>query len=354
MHVIIGLLILLTILILLKKFIGFALIIGSIGYGIYLLKNKNTFKNYSKTRKIVTGIIMLLTLSLGSTLALPDENTIEKTPLDHSNVVEQEHKSDGIALSPASSTENINNESDIDVQDNENEPKIQESEFQQATITKLVDGDTVYAELEDGTEHKVRLIGVNTPETKHPTKDVQYYGKEASAFTENSLQGKTVYLEKDVSDTDKYDRLLRYVWIEKPSDINEDEVKNKMFNAILVSNGYANTATYPPDVKYQDYFSVLENEAKENNIGLWNETKADEAIATNNSTDTNVNNSTENASVENTTPTTTVYVGNSNSYKFHESYCSHAKKIASHNRVELNSREKAINSGYVPCKVCNP
>ena len=83
------------------------------------------------------------------------------------------------------------------------------------------------------------------------------------------LYGKTVYLEKDVSETDKYGRLLRYVWFQVPNDFSENEIKENMFNASLVLNGYANATTYPPDVKYTNYFNKFEKTARNENIGLW-------------------------------------------------------------------------------------
>ena len=143
--------------------------------------------------------------------------------------------------------------------------------FQEATVTRVVDGDTIYVKC-DGQEHKLRFIGVDTPETKHPRKPVQYFGKEAAAYTSENLPvGKTVWLQKDVSDTDKYGRLLRYVWVKQPA-TNEptvDEIKSGMFNAILVMGGYAAPSTYPPDVKYSDLFLELSQDARNNGWGLW-------------------------------------------------------------------------------------
>ncbi|OAT72181.1 hypothetical protein A7K69_10925 [Parageobacillus thermoglucosidasius] len=130
-------------------------------------------------------------------------------------------------------------------------------------MARVVDGDTF--ELTDG--RKVRLIGVNTPEstTRH-----EQYGKEASNYTSSKLAGKTVWLQKDVSETDRYGRLLRIVWLQVPTDdMNESEIRSKMFNADLVLNGYAEPSTYPPDVKYADYFRKFAREARENNKGLW-------------------------------------------------------------------------------------
>ena len=137
-------------------------------------------------------------------------------------------------------------------------------------VSRVVDGDTVVVTL-NGKDEKVRLIGVNTPESVgRYAKKPQPYGKEASKYTKEQLDGKTVYLEKDVSDTDKYGRLLRYIWLEEP---NKSKLEQKMFNAILLKEGYASVMTYPPDVKYSEEFVEIEKEASNNNIGLWKNKK---------------------------------------------------------------------------------
>ncbi|WP_254178836.1 thermonuclease family protein [Cytobacillus oceanisediminis] len=132
-----------------------------------------------------------------------------------------------------------------------------------ATVSRVVDGDTI--ELSDGS--KVRLVGVNTPESTTKTEE---FGKEASDYTASKLEGKNVWLQKDVSDSDRYGRLLRFVWLDIPTDdMNESEIRSKMFNADLVLNGYAEPSTYTPDVKYSEYFVKYAREARENSTGLW-------------------------------------------------------------------------------------
>lgn len=130
---------------------------------------------------------------------------------------------------------------------------------------RVVDGDTIVATI-DNTDYKVRMIGINTPES---TTKIEEYGKEASNYTNKSLLRKKIYLEKDVNETDKYSRLLRYIWLEIPTEISEKQIQEKMFNAILVLNGYAQVATYPPDVKYVNYFTKLQATAREQKLGLW-------------------------------------------------------------------------------------
>ncbi len=137
--------------------------------------------------------------------------------------------------------------------------------FTKATVTKTVDGDTIHVEIE-GKSYKVRMTGINCPEY---TKEIEPFGKESSEFTETQLLGKTVYLEVDVSNTDKYGRLLRYIWLQVPTEITEQEISTKMFNAKLILNGYARTGYYPPDIKYNDYFKSLQKKAKNNKKGMW-------------------------------------------------------------------------------------
>ncbi len=142
--------------------------------------------------------------------------------------------------------------------------------LQQAIVVRVVDGDTLVAKI-GSVEHKIRLIGVNTPESVGKYADnPQPYGKKASDFTKDILkEGRVIYLEKDIGNTDKYDRLLRYVWLEKPSQISIDTINNSMFNAILLNRGMANTMTIQPNTRYAELFVSLERKARESNIGLW-------------------------------------------------------------------------------------
>lgn len=129
-------------------------------------------------------------------------------------------------------------------------------------VMKVVDGDTIEVMI-DGVQINVRLIGINTPETVDPRRPVQCFGKEASAETKSLLSDKWVILEKDVSEVDKYDRLLRYVYLPMP------DGSKLMINDYLVRSGFAQVSSYPPDIKYQDRFLVAETEAKTHNLGLW-------------------------------------------------------------------------------------
>jgi micrococcal nuclease len=129
-------------------------------------------------------------------------------------------------------------------------------EFEKAYVERVVDGDTLV--LEGG--QRLRYIGIDTPETVHPHKDVECFGLEASEYNKQLVEGKLVYLESDIQDTDRYGRLLRYVWIDE-----------EMVNEILVREGYAFASSFPPNVKYQEKFTLLQKEARESEIGLWKE-----------------------------------------------------------------------------------
>ncbi len=137
------------------------------------------------------------------------------------------------------------------------QPTVVPPDAVEALATRAVDGDTIEVEIE-GESYKVRYIGIDTPELHHPEKPVGYYAQEAYEKNKELVEGKTVYLEKDVSETDRYGRLLRYVYTE-----------DVFVNAYLVQHGYAQASTYPPDVKYQEQFTELQREAREAGRGLW-------------------------------------------------------------------------------------
>ncbi|MCQ6276010.1 thermonuclease family protein [Bacillus sp. V3B] len=135
--------------------------------------------------------------------------------------------------------------------------------LERVTVGRVIDGDTF--ETADG--RRVRLVGVNTPESIIRTEE---YGKEASSYTALKLEGKQVWMQKDVSDTDRYSRYLRIIWLEVPTNaMNENEMRTKMLNADLVLNGYAEPSTYIPDVKYSAYFLKFAREARDQHTGLY-------------------------------------------------------------------------------------
>jgi micrococcal nuclease len=156
-------------------------------------------------------------------------------------------------------------------------------------VTNVVDGDTVDV-LMNGETKRLRLIGVDTLETKDPRKPVQCFGKEASAFTTSKLLNQKVTLESDASqgELDKYSRLLRYVILSDGTN----------FNKLLISEGYAHEYTYRTAYKYQAEFKAAQADAEANKRGLW----ADDTCADNT---TSASTTTSSAESTGSTPTST-------------------------------------------------
>lgn len=129
-----------------------------------------------------------------------------------------------------------------------------------AQVVRVLDGDTLEVSI-NGTRARVRLIGVDAPEAGRPT---ICYAQEASAKAQELIDraGGKALLEKDVSETDRYGRLLRYVWLDHPDG-------RRMLDEELVKFGYARVSTYPPDVKYLERFQAAEREAHAEGRGLW-------------------------------------------------------------------------------------
>lgn len=122
-------------------------------------------------------------------------------------------------------------------------------------IVRVIDGDTI--EIEGG--EKIRYIGIDAPETVDPRKSAQCFGVEAYNKNRELVESKMARLEKDITNRDKYNRLLRYVW-----------VGDTFVNLELIKQGFAYSYSYPPDVKYQDQFIKSQQEAREAKRGLWN------------------------------------------------------------------------------------
>jgi micrococcal nuclease len=148
-------------------------------------------------------------------------------------------------------------ENEIVVQGNESEASASANETELATepvelflVTRVIDGDTV--ELESG--ERVRYIGIDTSEVG------DCYSQEATLINEKLVLNKQVKLEKDVSETDRYNRLLRYVYV--------DDI---FVNEYLVKEGFAHASSYPPDVKFQDQLRKFESEARDQEKGFWGE-----------------------------------------------------------------------------------
>lgn len=200
-------------------------------------------------------------------------------------------------------------------------PRVLEASLEDATVTKIIDGDTVEVTFDNGQTRKVRYIGIDTPER------FEDLYREATQANARLAAGKKARLAKDVSETDRYGRLLRYVYIE-----------DTFVNAELVKQGYAVPATYPPDVKYASYFVKLASQARDKGVGLWSTGLQRAPPPAGGASDT--------------VQSTGSYIGNINSKKFHLPDCYSLPVLK--NRVFLSSREEAVGLGYVPCGNCNP
>lgn len=221
----------------------------------------------------------------------------------------------------------------------------EEHNLQLANVTRVVDGDTIEVEL-SGKKEKVRFLLVDTPESVHSdsSKNTEY-GKVASEYTKNLLEGKEVGLEFDAAERDRYGRLLAYVYL-----------NDQMVNRLLLSEGHAKVAVYQPNVKYVDDFRTLEKEAQTNKKGIWedgisafeNPTEAP-AQSNNNFAQAEANEQANQNVVE-----TGNYVANANTMKFHEASCRHIKRMSEGNKIRYTNRQDAVNAGYQPCKVCYP
>lgn len=132
----------------------------------------------------------------------------------------------------------------------------------QAYVTDVIDGDTIKVII-NTKEYTVRFVGIDTPETRDPRRPVGCFGKEASNKTKELLKEKTVILQKDITDTDKYDRLLRYVYLPL------EDGRVLFVNDYLVREGFAKVYTYPPDIKFNEQFLEAQRQAQAESKGLW-------------------------------------------------------------------------------------
>lgn len=223
--------------VLLLLFTPIFLLVGLANPDIY----SKVFKRQLSRLKIILitlGLIIISFVGIGLTADFETESGVQ------SEIVEQQQGED----KGAATTEV---ESEEDQKEDWEGEQVEGEQVETVLATRVIDGDTI--EVEGG--KRVRYIGVDTPEVG------DCYASEATIKNREIVLNKQVRLEKDVSETDRYGRLLRYVW-----------VGDKMVNEALVQQGYAQVATYPPDVKYQDRFSSTERQARDADLGLWGST----------------------------------------------------------------------------------
>jgi micrococcal nuclease len=133
-------------------------------------------------------------------------------------------------------------------------PKLNTATMRRIIVRRVIDGDTLLTDAEE----RIRLIGIDTPETVHPNKPVQAFGKAASAYTKKQAEGKTMYLEFDQTPTDKYGRTLAFAYFDD----------GRLLNAEILRCGYAHAYVQYPH-RYLNYFRMLEKQAREQRVGLW-------------------------------------------------------------------------------------
>jgi micrococcal nuclease len=190
------------------------------------------FKSNKKTRNVL-GIILFIFL-------------IGLFVIDY--IYQDTHTNQNNSLSLDSNLEN-NLESNIN------------SNSKYNTMVRVIDGDTIVVDI-NGKEEKVRLIGVNTPESVDPRRDVECFGKESTQYLESILRPDTkIYLEEDKTQNtkDRYNRLLRYVYTED----------NTLINKEIIKNGYGYEYTYDKEYTHQKEFKDAQLYAEKNKLGLW-------------------------------------------------------------------------------------
>lgn len=130
---------------------------------------------------------------------------------------------------------------------------------EEVQVKRVIDGDTFIATDQNNKEIKVRMIGMDTPETVKPNTPVQPYGKEASNYSKKTLNNRKVYLEFDKGKEDQYGRYLAYVWLDK----------DHMYNEELVEKGLAREKYFAPNGKYREVFKKAQQRAQEKHLNIW-------------------------------------------------------------------------------------
>jgi micrococcal nuclease len=204
-----------------------------------------------KVKYGILAIIALLIILVGNAWTAASNNL--GIPNQEYNPKEEIDFNDSQATKPSISIENVSQTPTLEPQSIS-----ANSNLVLARVVRIIDGDTIEVDLGKGNKKTVRYLGIDTPETVDPNKDAQCFGKEATARNKELVGNGIVGLKKDVSETDRYGRLLRYIYM-----------GDLFINQILASEGYAHAYSYPPDIKYQDELRQAEQQARESGKGLW-------------------------------------------------------------------------------------
>ena len=194
-----------------------------------------------------------------------------------------------------------------------------------AAVVRTVDGDTIVVSI-GGKAAKVRLIGVDMPESVDPRRPVEPFGPEGAAYTRRLLEGKRVILRDEIGgqDRDMYGRLLRYVYLEDGTLVNVE----------LIRQGYGRVFNKYP-FSLREEFRAQERQARERGLGIWSSGAAARTT-------------------QKIGPAGGLYVGSVRGDKYHRPDCEWARKIDSADLVRFFSAADAARRGYRPCKVCKP
>lgn len=128
----------------------------------------------------------------------------------------------------------------------------------EVTLVRVVDGDTIVIKMPDGSQEKLRYIGIDAPESVQPEQPVEYLGKEASLHNASLLDSGSLRISFDIERYDEYGRMLAYVW-----------AGSVFLNGQMVRDGYARAKDYPPNMRYQEFLTRAEQEARDARVGLW-------------------------------------------------------------------------------------
>ncbi|WP_052452935.1 thermonuclease family protein [Paenibacillus polymyxa] len=249
---IIGLIFVVIIAVAIIKYLGFLIIAGGLGYwGYKKYQNAKRANQKSKLAIVLFSLAGVFFLAfIGNLSNVKQQELANKAPAVPAKV---EQTSVVPTTATPEQTSNV-------VSTSASKEKTASEQPKRIPITLIgeTDGDTFKASVQ-GKEEKIRLLLVDTPESVKQGTPVQPFAKEASAFTLKQLKQGNLSLELDVSDRDKYGRLLGYVW-----------VGDKMLNEMLIEKGYARVAYInPPNVKYVDQFKEIQTTAQKSGTGIW-------------------------------------------------------------------------------------
>lgn len=192
--------------------------------------------------------------------SVPLEQELDSEVTGDRKVIEPENESStvDIKIVPPNAGNTLEKKRQNDMEQN-SDVSIKEKEMLEATVTHVIDGDTLEVQFRNGRKETIRLLLVDTPETNHPSQPVQPYGPEATQFAKEQLENQKIQIEIGTQIRDKYDRLLGYVWI-----------NDQLFNEMLLERGLARTAyIYPPNIKYLNQFHETQQIAMNEKIGVW-------------------------------------------------------------------------------------